>query len=122
MVIGTDVVEIDRIRQAINWGEMRFLSRVYTENELKKIHFEEINYERAAGFWAAKESVVKAIGTGFRNGITFQDIEIDHDEYGCPFLTLKGKLKQIFSDKQLTNISVSISHCRTYALAVTILS
>ena len=122
MFVGTDIVEVTRIEAAIARGQMDFLKRVFTENELIKINLAEPDYERASGFWAAKESIVKAIGLGFRQGILFQDAEITHDEYGCPSFILTGKLKAILEAKQISQIALSISHCRTHAIAVTIIS
>ncbi|KFK94346.1 MULTISPECIES: holo-ACP synthase [unclassified Serratia (in: enterobacteria)] len=122
MFVGTDIVEVERIKNVICRGEILFLTRVFTEEEIAKINIDDLDYERASGFWAAKESIVKAIGLGFRDGITFQDIEIRHDEYGCPYFSLKGKLKKVMEERGISKISLSISHCRTHAIAVTIIS
>ncbi|WP_285111470.1 holo-ACP synthase [Leclercia adecarboxylata] len=120
MRIGTDIVEVSRIVRAISNEKQSFLERVFTYNEIIKINIDEPNFERASGFWAAKESLVKAIGCGFRHGIRFHDIEITHDEYGCPGFIISGKLKEILEEKRITNLSLSISHCRTHAIAATI--
>lgn len=122
MFIGTDIVEVERIKNAIQRGGMAFLERVYTHREIRKINPDNIDYERAAGFWAAKESIVKAVGLGFRNGILFHDAQIEHDEFGCPHFLLAGKLKQIMTQKNITQIALSISHCRTHAVAVAVIS
>lgn len=99
----------------------RFLQRVFTPQENIKINREDPNYERASGFWAAKEAVVKALGCGYRDGITFKDIEINHDELGCPHLIFSGRVKELLIEKQMANASLSISHCQHYATAVVIL-
>lgn len=121
MRIGTDIVEVERIARAISNDKTGFLERVFTRNEINKISAEEPNFERASGFWAAKESIVKAVGYGFRNGIRFHDIEITHDEYGSPEFILSGKLKDLIEEQGVMNITLSISHCRTYAIAATII-
>lgn len=121
MRIGTDIVEVARINQAITNGQMNFIERVYTQNEIIKINPSDINYERASGFWAAKEAMVKAVGCGFRNGIRFHDIEVIHDEYGCPQFVFSGRLKEILADKGIENVALSISHCRTHAVATVII-
>lgn len=121
MRIGTDIVEVARIAQAIVNERKRFLERVFTINEIKEIDVLDPNYERAAGFWAAKESIVKAAGYGFSDGISFHDIEVTHNERGMPSFILKGRLKEIFHEKNITNISLSISHCGTHAIAATII-
>ncbi|EMY7925278.1 MULTISPECIES: holo-ACP synthase [Klebsiella] len=121
MRIGTDIVEVARIEKAIANDKSGFLHRVFTENEIKDIDFPFPNYERASGFWAAKESLVKAIGYGFSQGIRFHDIEVVHDEHGKPEFILSGSVKEILNNQQIMNISLSISHCRTYAIAATII-
>lgn len=118
LFIGTDIVDVERIVRALAGGRMDFLRRVFTPAEIIKINADNPDYERAAGFWAAKESMVKALGTGFRQGIRFQDIEISHDEYGCPHILLHGEAKSILTKKGSAKVSLTISHCRTYAIAV----
>jgi len=121
MRIGTDIVEVARICRAIGHGDSGFLARVYTAQEIIKINMADPDYERASGFWAAKEAAVKALGYGFRDGITFHDIEITHDEFGCPQFIFTGRIKEIFAEKRITQSSLSISHCRTHAIAVVVL-
>lgn len=122
MSVGTDIVEVERIKNAILRSEMCFLRRVFTEAEILKIGTEYPDYERASGFWAAKESIVKATGLGFRNGICFHDAEITHDEYGAPHFQIHGKLKDVIAEQGFSKIALSISHCRLHAIAVTILT
>lgn len=121
MRIGTDIVEIARVAKAIADGKSGFLERVFTNNEIKKINIAKPDYQRASGFWAAKESIVKAIGYGFRHGIRFHDIEVTHDDYGAPRFILTGRIKEILDEQSVENVSLSISHCRTYAVAATII-
>ena len=120
--IGTDIVEVSKITRAINNGGDGFLHRVFSLSERKKIISEEMNYGRVSGFWAAKESLVKALGLGFREGITFQNMEVQHDCFGCPYFSLSGRIAQIIKERDIGHISLSISHCRTHAVAVTIIS
>lgn len=121
MRIGTDIVEVSRIERAIKNGQTDFLHRVFTQQENININREDPNYERASGFWAAKEAVVKALGCGYRDGITFKDIEIGHDELGGPHFIFSGRVKEMLVEKQIENASLSISHCQNYATAVVIL-
>lgn len=90
MRIGTDIVEVSRIKRAITNWQNDCLQRVFTQQENIKINREDPNYERASGFWAAKEAMVKALGCGYRDGITFKDIEISHDELGCPHFIFRA--------------------------------
>jgi len=120
--VGTDIIEVSRIARAIaNWNS-DFLQRVFTEAEIEKIDAANPDAQRAAGFWAAKESIVKALGCGFRNGVRFHDIEVTHDEYGCPGFIFSGVLKTMLEKQGINHISLSISHCRSYAIAVTLIS
>lgn len=121
MRIGTDIVEVARISRAMGNGENGFCARVYTEQEMIKINIADPDFERASGFWAAKEAAVKALGYGFREGIKFHDIEIIHDEYGCPEFIFTGRMKDILAEKGITRSSLSISHCRTHAIAAVVL-
>lgn len=121
MRIGTDIVEVARITRAIANGEMTFYERVYTEQERQRINATDPDYERASGFWAAKEAVVKAVGCGFRDCIRFQDIEIMHDDMGCPYFIFFGRFKEILEERGFDNVGLSISHCRTHAVATVIL-
>lgn len=118
LLIGTDIIAVERIKQAMSTWPLDFLQRVFTEAEIRQIDAQSPDYERAAGFWAAKESMVKAMGSGFRDGIRFHDMEVSHNHYGAPCLILHGRLKQLFAEKGPAQISLSISHCRTYAIAV----
>lgn len=120
MRIGTDIVEVEKIARAISNDRKGFLERVFTNNEIKKINIDDPDLERASGFWAAKESLVKAVGCGFRHGIRFHDMEIAHDEYGCPGFIISGKLKELLEEQKMMKVSLSISHCRTHAIAATI--
>lgn len=120
--VGTDIIEVARINRAVaNWN-VAFLVKVFTEREINAIDPADPFYERAAGYWAAKESMVKAIGYGFRDGIRFQDIEIQHDDYGCPHFNFTGRMKEIIADQGVSHIALSISHCRTHAVAVSVIS
>ena len=118
MKLGTDIIEIARIEQAV--AKDTFDKRVYTAHELD--YAKSRGKQKAAslaGMYAAKEAFVKALGIGFRQG-TFQDIEIRRDEYGAPFIQLSGVFKDIFDQKGFTSLELSISHCRDYAVATVI--
>ena len=120
MKLGNDIIEIERIRQAIERSSS-FVERVYTPHEID--YCESRNkgrYESFAGIYAAKESFIKALGTGMRHG-SWQDIEIYHDELGAPLIRLQDTFKNIYETSGYTNIHVSISHCKEYAMSTVIL-
>ena len=106
--VGTDIIEIDRIRAAI--CKPAFVRRVYTEAERNWLDSRGQNAaQSAAGLFCAKEAVSKALGTGFQNGLSFQDIEIGHSELGAPIVL-----------RPAGQFLLSISHCQTYAVATAI--
>lgn len=120
MKLGNDIIEIDRIRQALEKSQS-FRDRVYTPHEID--YCESRNkgrYESYAGIYAAKEAFIKALGTGMRHG-SWQDIEIYHDELGAPLICLQDTFKNIYETLGYTNIHVSISHCKEYAMSTVIL-
>lgn len=115
--LGNDIVEIERIRSLIARYPERFLKRIFTSKErdycLKRkepaLHF--------AGRFAAKEAIVKALGTGFSHGLTWQDFEILPNALGKPNVHLSSSAQELLDHPVL---HVSISHCKEYATAVAI--
>lgn len=111
--IGTDIVSVLRIKMVVQ-KHKGFVKRFFTEEEAT--YFEQINYrpESIAGFFSAKESVAKALGTGFRD-FSMKDIEVKKDNLGCPQIVLHRKAKELFDQKGLSCIYLSISHEREFA-------
>ncbi|MBZ4684047.1 MAG: holo-[acyl-carrier protein] synthase [Fusobacteriaceae bacterium] len=115
--IGNDIVEIERIKKAIERNE-NFKRRVYTENEINYAEKSNIRkYEIYAGRFAAKEVLSKAFGTGIR-GFKLTDIEILNDAIGKPYVVLKNSLKDKYLNFELLR---TISHNKTMAFATAIL-
>ncbi len=111
--VGVDIVEIERVERALErWGE-RFLGRVYTAVEVAfcrgRVH------ELAARF-AAKEAVMKALGTGAR-GVAWREIEVLPNRRGKPLVYLHGRAKERAEEIGLRGLDVSMSHSREYAVA-----
>ena len=113
LTVGVDVIEIDRVRAVLDRHQERFLQRVYTAGELK--HCRGRISELAARF-AAKEAVMKALGTGVR-GIGWREIEVLPNRRGNPLVLLHGKAKARADRLGMTAIDVSLSHSRDYAVA-----
>lgn len=114
--IGNDIVEIERIQQAIERNS-RFRDRVFTPGEIEAVAEKKNPYPSYAGRFAAKEAVAKAFGTGVR-GFKLTDIEILSNELGKPEVTLKGPLAEKYLNYR---VELSISHSRDYATAVALL-
>lgn len=114
--IGTDIIEINRIEQAIRRHGERFLHRVFTDSELVHYHGK-IPY--LAGRLATKEAVYKALGSA-NLGISWHDIEILSDPHGKPRVQLYSNARRHAESIGLVKLNASISHCRDYAIAVVI--
>ena len=118
--IGTDIVEIERIRQMIERHGDHFLNRCFTPSEIEYASRNRDSAVRYAGRWAAKEAVVKVLGTGFVQGITFHDIEVVSLHTGQPTVKLSGEALQISQQLKIVEIKLTISHAREYATATAI--
>lgn len=112
--IGTDIIEIERISEAID-NNQRFISKIFTENEIELFKSKAMKIETIAGNFAAKEAISKAIGTGFR-GIGFKDLEILRDKNGKPVVNISDKAKKLINNEKVI-IHISISHNRSSAIA-----
>jgi holo-[acyl-carrier protein] synthase len=117
MNLGVDIIEIARVNTALMRSGDRLSQRLLTPLEQQALGDLAENVERLAGFWAAKEAAAKALGTGFRLGILFHDIEIRHDELGCPYYFFSGEFAKLMQEKKLTQATLSISHCQSHAIA-----
>ncbi|SET06316.1 holo-[acyl-carrier-protein] synthase [Natronincola peptidivorans] len=117
MVIGTgiDIIEIHRIKKAIERNS-RFIEKVFTTEESNLFQERNLNPNTIAGFFAAKEAVAKALGTGIRS-FQWQDIEVKKDSLGRPYIKLHNNAYKIAYSKGIEEIHLSISHCREYAVA-----
>ncbi len=115
---GIDIIEIDRIRKAID-NNIKFMERIFTENELSYIACKNNNMNTIAGLFAAKEAVSKALGSGI-SGFKWTDIEIYTEPSGKPSVRLLEKAKKLADTKHISNIQISISHSRDNAVAIAI--
>jgi holo-[acyl-carrier protein] synthase len=115
--IGIDIVEVYRIRQTIE-RTPRFVERVFTERERAYCDGKGVvAAQHYAARFAAKEAALKALRTGWRGKIGWQDIEIYGDENGAPFLEIRGGAKQIFDALGARRTHLSLSHTTEHAIA-----
>src|SRR2546427_12373835 len=115
--IGTDIVECLRIGRMIERHGELFLTRVYTEREIRYCQARRHATEHFAGRWAAKEAILKCLGTGWRRGLCWTDIEVRNEPNGKPHVHMCGAAKDQAQSLQIADILLSISHCRAYATA-----
>lgn len=119
--IGIDMVAICRMQENINKYGGRFADRILCKNEL----VEYSNTSKKAGYlakhFAAKEALVKAIGTGFRNGVKLRDISVNHLSSGQPHIQFEGKITDILSMHGITSCFLTLADENDYAIACVVL-
>ena len=114
--VGVDIIEIGRIGAAVQrWGD-RFLRRIYTPQELA---FARGRLPQLAGRFAAKEAVMKALGTGLR-GVSWREVEVVRERGHPPAVHLHGRAQARAQTLALDQITLSISHSRDYAIAMVV--
>ncbi len=118
--IGTDIIEVKRIERLLS-KQKRFKERIFTRCEIEYCEHKKNNVQNYAARFAVKEALLKAIGTGWREGVAFKEIEVVNNEKGKPELVLSGTVKKITEEMGVTNMQVSISHIKDLAIAVVIL-
>jgi len=118
--IGTDIIECERIGQMLARHGERFTNHVYTEEEFRYCSGKKIADQHFAGRWAAKEAVLKALGTGWAAGITWTDVEVVIQTGGKPTIQLHKGAAQKATELGITEVLISISHCKAYATATAI--
>lgn len=129
--LGTDVVNINRIEHALEQFGDQFLSRVYTPEEIARAaKFPAHNFRARAAYYAkrfaAKEAAAKALGTGFHNGVSFQDFSITNNEHGMPLIHFSGRALTLIERHSiqgvLPNVHLSLSDDYPSAFAVIVIS
>lgn len=115
--VGTDVVNISRIEQAVQRFGERFIKKVFTDEEEKACKDKKDRLPFLASRFAAKEAVLKAIGTGISNGIGFKDVEVSREHGKRPEIILHGKGKEMAGALGVKNIHLSITHDAGLAVA-----
>lgn len=114
---GIDLVDFDRIRKLLADHGERALDRVFTIQEQADSKKLKDPIERLAGRFAAKEAVMKLIGTGWRDGVAWTDIEVINNPLGQPLVRTTGMVKKIADQKGIEQITLSITHTSNFAIA-----
>jgi holo-[acyl-carrier protein] synthase len=118
--IGTDIVECVRIAGMVDRHGDHFLARVFTPAEISYCQSHKQMIERFAGRFAAKEAILKTLGTGWRHGLSWLEMEIINQKSGRPVVGLAGAAREQAERLGIGSIQISISHCRTHATAFAI--
>jgi holo-[acyl-carrier protein] synthase len=118
--IGTDITECLRIARMIERHGELFIGRVYTPEEIHYCQSRKQATQHFTGRWAAKEAVLKALGTGWRRGISWRDVEVRNEPGGKPNVVLHGGAREVAGRLGVAEVLLTISHCRTHATATAI--
>lgn len=123
MIVGTgvDLAEVPRIKASIERFGARFTERIYTPAEIAYVERKANRFERYAARFAAKEAGMKAIGTGWRHGVRWQDFEVTNLHSGKPTLRFHGVAAKIAEKLGVRNVSLSITHTAELGMAHVIL-
>jgi holo-[acyl-carrier protein] synthase len=117
--IGTDIAEIARIARSVE--NISFRQRVFSKVEIAYCESKANSAESFAARFAAKEAFFKAVGTGWRGGMAFNEVEVINDELGKPTLNITGETAAIIKEKNIRIIHVSLSHVKDVAMATVVL-
>jgi holo-[acyl-carrier protein] synthase len=123
MIVGTgvDLAEVPRIRRSIERYGARFVERIYTPREIAYVEKKANKYERYAARFAAKEAGMKAIGTGWRHGVRWQDFEVTNLPSGKPTLAFHGVAAKFAARLGVKNVALSLTHTAETGMAHVIL-
>lgn len=123
MIVGTgvDLAEVARIQHSIERFGDKFIRRIYTPREIAYVERKANKFERYAARFAAKEAGMKAIGTGWKRGVTWQDFEVSNLPSGKPTLQFHGVAAKVAESLQVRNVSLSLTHTAELGMAHVIL-
>jgi holo-[acyl-carrier protein] synthase len=115
--LGTDLVEIERIRRSVERFGEQFIVRIYTAGEIAYCTRKKNSAESFAARFAAKEAGAKALGTGISRGVSWQELEVGREPGGRPTLLLHGRAAEIARQLGIARLSLSLTHTRELAMA-----
>jgi holo-[acyl-carrier protein] synthase len=117
IAIGIDLAEISRLEEKLGRDDRRFRDRVFTPAEIAYCESRASRFSSYAARFAAKEAAMKALGTGWGEGVSWQEIEVVNTEAGAPTLRLSGRALERFNELGASRAHVSLSHSRDTAIA-----
>ena len=116
--LGTDVCEIERIHSLYNRFGDKFLNKIYTQDEIQYcLSNAKLKAERLSARFAAKEAGAKALGTGIQHGVSWKELEVRRAPGSRPILVLSGRARAIAGQLGVTNVSLSLTHTASLAMA-----
>lgn len=120
VALGVDLVDVDRFRWIEERGDPGALARMFTGSEMARARLGVHRGEQLAGWFSAKEAVLKALGVGQSQGVAWTDVEVTTNSVGAPGVSLQGRAGAIADELGIDHWLVSISHTATYATATAI--
>ena len=120
--IGTDILEIARLKAVLERQGERFVQRILTPDERQEYAVSATPERMLAKRFAAKEAIAKALGTGIGRGVSWQHMQIGHDEFGAPTVTLSGGAQQVAAQKGTEQVALSLADEQRYVVAFVVLS
>ena len=122
MIFGTgiDIIEVSRIKNVME-RDIGFREKIFTPGEIEYCETKKNKYQHYAARFSAKEAFLKAIGTGWRFGLRFADIDVYHDSFGKPLIRLTGKAEELALRDGISKVHLSLSHLKEITTAVVVL-
>ena len=118
--IGTQVMECVRVRKLIDQHGETFLRQVYTDREIRYCNGKTKSTEQFTAVWAAKEAVFRSLGTTWRRGVNWTDVEVICENGGGPRVLLAGMTQELMATRGVGAFLLTMAHCRTFATATSI--
>ncbi|MDP6424013.1 MAG: holo-ACP synthase [Planctomycetota bacterium] len=120
IAVGTDLVELDRVSRIVSRHGKRFLARILTDHELAYCKGRGSSVASIGARFAAKEAVMKLLGTGWGDGVGWRDIEVRNDAAGNPSIEVSGEAARLVANRGIRTLHVSLSHTNQNALAMVV--
>ena len=122
IAVGTDILKVQRVEEVLARLGERFARRILTEKELEEYQDSAQAARLLAKRFAAKEAIAKSLGTGIGRGVSWQDMQIEHDEHGAPVVILTGGALSAAQQRGGARVALSIADERDYVVAFAVLA
>lgn len=118
--MGTQVLECSRVRKLIDQHGETFLKQVYTDREVRFCNGKKQSTEQFTALWAAKEAVFRSLGTTWKRGTSWTDVEIQWEYGGTPQVVVTGPTRELMTARGVNHIMLSMAYCREFATATSL--
>ena len=118
--LGTQVMECARVRQLLDEHADAFLRQVYTDREVRFCNDKKQTTEQYTALWAAKEAVFRALGTTWKRGMSWTDVEVVSDNGGPPHAVVSGATRELMAARGVNHVLLTMAFCRSFATATAV--